>query len=103
MLCPLLLLALSQAPDTNEGNLKKAERLAKELLGRKARATDALEIEPAPEGEKARLRYDKEVWCAELPKTKSVPSGQYRVQCDDEAHLCLAAPNKVLRDGVESE
>src|SRR5581483_7257035 len=60
------------------------------------------EVEAA-QGDKPHLAYDKEIFCADLLPTKVVPSGKFRVQCDAETKTCLAAPNKVLHDGVESE
>jgi hypothetical protein len=59
-------------------------------------------VQPAP-AEKSRLDWDKPVACMLLKPSKTVPSGEYRVQCDLTAHTCLAAPNRVLVDGVEGE
>jgi hypothetical protein len=41
--------------------------------------------------------------CLRLAPTTAVPSGQFRVQCDDATRSCLAAPERVLLDGVEGE
>ena len=110
MLPILLALALSQTSDTpdrddlrDDESLRKAEQLARELLHRQAQAADAaaVTVEPAP-GDKPRLRYDKGVHCAKLRPTPTVPSGRFRVQCADDG-VCLAAPNHVVRDGVETE
>ncbi|MBL8957477.1 MAG: hypothetical protein JNK82_42280 [Myxococcaceae bacterium] len=88
MLPTLLALALSQAPDP-------------EPPAGPVTSAPVITIETADEVQ--HLRYDQEVYCAQLPPTAAVPSGRYRVQCDDAAHVCLVAPNKVLRDGVETE
>jgi len=102
MLPTLLLLALGQTSEPpDEDSLEKAERLAKELAGKSRSAAD-LTVEKAG-GDKPHLRFDQEVWCVELNASDAVPSGRYRLQCDDAAKLCLAAPNRVLRDGVETE
>jgi hypothetical protein len=72
MLSTLVLLAVSQVPSREDGDLPH-------------------------------LNFDQEVFCAQLSPTPAVPSGNFRVQCDPATHTCLAAPNKVLHDGVESE
>jgi hypothetical protein len=102
MLPTLMVLALSQtARPPDDDRLRKGEALARELLDR---AHPAAEVEVrAASGDKPHLRYDREVWCVSLGKSKAVPSGRYRLQCDDVEKLCLAAPTHVLRDGVESE
>jgi hypothetical protein len=102
MLAPIVFLALGQPPDVdNEDRIKKAERAVSDLLDR-SRKKSGIDVEPA-QGEIPHLQFDKEIFCAHLNPTKAVPSGNFRVQCDKESHVCLAAPTKVLRDGVESE
>jgi hypothetical protein len=49
------------------------------------------------------MRGDKEVHCTDLAPSPSVPTGRYRIQCDDATKTCLAASTQQLRDnGVES-
>lgn len=55
-----------------------------------------------PPGELPSLDWDQPVFCVALQPTKAVPSGSFRVQCDAQYRQCLAAPNTVLVDGVES-
>lgn len=103
MLPVLLLLVAAQVPAASEDeddSLHRAERIAKELLSRQTASVADVKIEKV-EGDKQHLAFDREIWCAELPKTAAVPSGQYRIQCDDT--VCLAAPAHVMRDGVETE
>ncbi len=61
------------------------------------------DIEVTASGERRQLSYDDEVWCVQLKATQAVPSGRFRVQCDELKKECLAAPEKVLVEGVESE
>jgi hypothetical protein len=59
-------------------------------------------VHPPPPGvEKARLDYHRPVACIPLAPSRTVPSGEYRVQCDAVQKKCFAAPNRVLVDGVE--
>lgn len=102
MLPILMALALSQtseAPD--EENLRKAEELVRDLINRQSQPPKTATVEPAT-GDRPRLKYDKQIQCAKLQPTPAVPSGRFRVQCDDGG-ICLAAPNHVVRDGVETE
>ncbi|MBI3185563.1 MAG: hypothetical protein HYZ28_25775 [Myxococcales bacterium] len=49
------------------------------------------------------MRWDAPVMCGYLEPTRAVPSGHFRVQCDERTKLCLAAPTNVLGpDGVET-
>ena len=84
----LLWLALSQAPDADAVPLK---------------LHSIAEVEVLPSSTRRQLIYEDEVWCALLKPTHAVPSGRFRVQCSDVEHECLAAPEKVLVDGVESD
>lgn len=59
-------------------------------------------VQPSP-GEKPHLDWEKPVWCVTLRPTAAVPSGEFRVQCDAVTQTCLAAPTRVLVDGVEGE
>ena len=60
---------------------------------------------PAVEPGKAplpQMRWDQVVQCGYLRPTKEVPSGHFRIQCDDKIKVCLVAPTRVvLEDGVE--
>lgn len=47
------------------------------------------------------MRFDAPVFCAELAPSREVPSGRYRIQCDDKAQQCLASSTHVMLDGVE--
>lgn len=67
------------------------------LLG----AHDVL-VQP-PTGPQATLDWNKPVACVFLTPTKKVPSGLFRVQCDEVQHTCFAAPNRVLVDDVEGD
>ncbi len=50
-----------------------------------------------------RLRWGEPVLCGTLTRTEQVPSGQYRLQCLDAEHVCLAAPAHVIgAGGVET-
>lgn len=55
-----------------------------------------------PPGELPSLDWNQAVFCAQLQPTKEVPSGSFRMQCNAQFRQCLAAPNTVLVDGVES-
>ncbi|HLL55226.1 MAG TPA: hypothetical protein VK447_16840 [Myxococcaceae bacterium] len=49
------------------------------------------------------MRQGAEIRCTELAPSREVPSGRYRVQCDEAKKTCLAAPNRQLGpDGVET-
>lgn len=56
----------------------------------------------APPGPLPRLLWKKPVACAGLAPSEAIPSGRYRVQCDEGTHSCLAAPDLVLFDGRET-
>lgn len=62
----------------------------------------AQEIEVRPSGSRLQLKNDQEVICARLKPSKRVPSGEYRVQCDNVGRQCLVAPTRVLDQGVET-
>lgn len=50
------------------------------------------------------LRADAPIFCAEFPPTERMPSGTYRMQCDEVRKECLLAPAHELdADGVETE
>jgi hypothetical protein len=53
-----------------------------------------------PTGARESLDWDKPIWCVSLPPTKTVPSGEFRVQCDEARQRCLVTPRTVLVDGV---
>jgi hypothetical protein len=57
----------------------------------------------APVGPKSTLDWNKPVVCLTLTPSKTVPSGEYRVQCEAAIHTCFAAPTRILVDGVEGE
>jgi hypothetical protein len=59
-------------------------------------------VEP-PVGPKSTLDWNKPISCLTLAPSKQVPSGEYRVQCDEAQHTCFAAPTRVLVDGVEGD
>ena len=107
MLPLLVVLALGQTAESgsdsiDEANLRKAEEIARQLLTRKTRTAADIAVK-TPEGDKPHLRFDKEVWCAELSRSEKVKSGRWRLQCDEEKKECLAAPDHVLRDDAETE
>jgi hypothetical protein len=50
------------------------------------------------------MSYGETTWCVTLQPSAQVPSGGYRVQCDDKTRRCLAAPEHELDvDGTESD
>lgn len=55
-----------------------------------------------PSAEPPALRWDSPTMCVDLAPSPKVPSGHYRVQCDEAKQQCLASPTAVLVDGVES-
>lgn len=65
-------------------------------------AAHPVQVEPA-QGNPPALDWNKPVACLRLAPSAHVPSGAYRVQCDAREKRCLAAPNRVLVDGVESD
>jgi hypothetical protein len=87
----LLLLALGQTPEAPAPSDLRAE------------LSQATDIAVSPSAERRQLEYEQEVWCAQLKPSTAVPSGKYRVQCNDEKRECLVAPEKVLIDGIEGE
>lgn len=58
-------------------------------------------VQPPP-GELPSLDWNQAVFCVQLQPTKKVPSGAYRMQCNPQYRQCLASPNTILVDGVES-
>lgn len=65
-------------------------------------AAPQLPLEP-PSHPLQHLDWEQGVRCAFFAPTRSVPSGEYRLQCDEEKHLCLASPTHELDgDGVET-
>jgi hypothetical protein len=57
-----------------------------------------LRVEPAPSPPLV-MRWGGVVNCVQLPATPSVPSGAYRVQCDDKKKVCLASSLHELDSG----
>ena len=56
----------------------------------------------AASGPLPRMRHDAAVQCGYLKPSKAVPTGHYRIQCDDRSKVCLVSPTHVLLDdGVE--
>ncbi len=103
MLVTLVFLTLGQASEPDpEDRIEKAKAKVEELLERARKAPGHVAVQP-PDSDKQHLDFAREIFCATLEATKAVPSGQFRVQCNDATKVCLAAPTKVLRDGVESE
>ena len=50
------------------------------------------------------MSYGEATWCVTLQPSAQVPSGRYRVQCDDQTRRCLAAPERELDvDGTEGD
>lgn len=48
------------------------------------------------------MRFDLPISCGFLQPTPQVPSGHFRIQCDDTTRVCLVAPLRELTDeGVE--
>lgn len=58
-------------------------------------------LPPANGAPKTHLDYHRPVACIPLAPTKTVPSGEFRVQCDGVQKKCFASPTRVLVDGVE--
>ncbi len=59
------------------------------------------QVEPA-KGALPQMHYDQVVHCGVLRSSPQVPSGQYRIQCNDKIKVCLATPTHVLfDDGTE--
>jgi hypothetical protein len=57
-----------------------------------------------PESPLPVMRQGPTTWCASLAPSAQVPSGRYRVQCDEKTRRCLAAPeNELDADGTESD
>lgn len=50
----------------------------------------------APVGAKTTLDWNRPVACLGLRPSKLVPSGEYRVQCEQATRTCYAAPSRVL-------
>lgn len=58
----------------------------------------------SPESPLPIMRPGQSAWCATLEPSAQVPSGRYRVQCDEKTRRCLAAPDRELdADGTESD
>ena len=75
------------------------------LLSQAGGMPDARSITLAPpESPLPVLRHGVPAVCATLGATQQVPSGRYRVQCDEATRRCLAAPvNELGVDGTESD
>lgn len=59
-------------------------------------------VDPLPEGELPLMRWEEPVSCGFLQPTRDVPSGHFRIQCDETKRVCLVAPLRELTDdGVE--
>ncbi len=67
------------------------------------RLNSSNDIEVLASPERRQLRSDQEVLCLHLEPSKKVPSGDYRVQCEVAKKECLAAPTRVLVNGVEGQ
>src|SRR5687767_6556269 len=52
----------------------------------------------APQSPLPIMKWDGPVSCGFLQPTKAVPSGHYRIQCDDEKKVCLVSPTHVLNE-----
>lgn len=55
-------------------------------------------VEPLPAGELPLMRWDEPVSCGFLQPTPDVPSGHFRIQCDEAQRVCLVAPLRELSD-----
>lgn len=55
-------------------------------------------VEPLPEGELPLMRWEEPVSCGFLQPTPDVPSGHFRIQCDEANRTCLVAPLRELSD-----
>lgn len=59
-------------------------------------------VEPLPDGELPLMRWDEPVSCGFLQPTPDVPSGHFRIQCDETKRVCHVAALRELSDeGVE--
>lgn len=58
----------------------------------------------APRDPLPHMKWNEPVICAFLVPTKAVPSGEFRLQCDDVRRVCLVSPTRELDDeGVETQ
>lgn len=55
-----------------------------------------VQVIPVEASQRKRLRFDQPVKCVQLKPTAKNPTGRFRVQCDHDAHTCLAAPDGQL-------
>jgi len=66
-------------------------------------STSALPTVQVPPGDVPVMSWYRDVKCTDLAPSRAVPSGRYRVQCDELNHLCLASSRNTLGpDGVET-
>lgn len=56
-----------------------------------------------PSSEPPALKWDFPTMCVDLAPSPKVPSGKYRVQCEEDKQRCFASPTTVLVDGVEGQ
>ena len=76
--------------------------LAQAPTGPRIDASRGPVLEP-PRDPLPHMRWDKTVVCASLAPTRAVPSGEFRLQCDDAQRVCLVSPVRELDDeGVET-
>ena len=60
-----------------------------------------VQVIPVEVAQRKRLRFDQPVKCVQMKPTAKNATGRFRVQCDHDAHTCLAAPDGQLdSDGV---
>lgn len=57
-------------------------------------------VTPVDPAARSRLRFDQPIACVQLAPTQKNLEGRYRVQCDEPARVCFAAPDgKLDADG----
>lgn len=69
------------------------------LVSVMAGAVPDVEVMPAS-APPATLDWNESVYCMRLKPTKAVPTGDFRVQCNERERRCLVSPRTVLIDGV---
>lgn len=90
----LVLWVLAQAPELPAQDVPDDAPLARRP------ALTQVEIEPAKE--RLELEVDKPIYCVTMKPTARVPSGLFRVQCDKDRRVCLAAPQRLLSTSGET-
>lgn len=97
--CALLLSQVESGTDTSP---TPAEERPVQEPARPVSSPPAFPLDP--ETPLPTMRYDAPVLCAEFPPTQRIPSGAYRMQCDEQTRECLVSPAHELdAEGMETE